>query len=437
MKLPLHLVSLVFALSTASANTDSIQLRVKPERERLFRQRDAEIVFRIDLEGVKARSTERRTPINLALVLDRSGSMQGAKLEKARQAACMAIDQLTERDTVSLVTYDDETQVVISQQRVEDAEKLKREVRRIESGGSTALHAGVKRGAEELRRYVESKDINRIILLSDGIANVGPSSPRELARLGRELKERGAGVTTVGLGDDYNENLMVALAEASAANYYYVKDTETLPKIFAEELGQIKSIVARNLRIIIEVPAGVEPIEVIGCPEIQFRGRKAEIALGEFYGAQKRHYLVRCRANDPSSAQLDLGQIQLAYHDELRNAAASQEEAARVEVTEDKDAAEKSLHEDVVVDATVASNNAARDQALELQDAGKTDEAAKVLAGQARMNAALAPKVKSGRLKEESESLQQYSDRLGSGAKFNTGERKGFQYENYQQKKQR
>src|SRR5208337_1493072 len=126
--------------------------------------------------------------------------------------------------------------------------------------GSTALYAGVKMGADQLQEYFSSKRINRVILLSDGIANVGPSSPRQLCRLGNDLAERGISVTTIGVGDNYNEDVMAGLAEASDANYYYVQDTEKLPEIFAKELGELLTVAARDVRIEITCPDGVEPI---------------------------------------------------------------------------------------------------------------------------------------------------------------------------------
>src|SRR5258708_39630130 len=99
--------------------------------------------------------------------------------------------------------------------------------------------------------------------IAEGLANVGPSSPRELRRLGQNLSEEGIAVTTIGLGDDYNEDLMAGLAEASDANYYYVKDTEKLPQIFAKEIGELLSVAAREVRIQITCPDGDRRIGLI------------------------------------------------------------------------------------------------------------------------------------------------------------------------------
>ena len=423
-------------LLLGASERETIQLRVVPERDCVFKSKDTEVIFQVDLAGIESRST-RRSPLNLALVLDRSGSMEGAKIEKAKQAACQAIDRLTAQDVFSLVIFDDQIEVLIPPQNVEDPEGLKKIVHRIRARGSTALYGGVKAGAEQLKKFSSSHNINRIILLSDGLANVGPSSSSDLARLGRDLRLNGISVSTVGVGDDYNENLMVALAEASAANYYYVKDAEMLPKIFSNELGQIQNIIARNLKIIINLPAGVEPVEVIGCPEIRFENRRAEFAMGEFYGAQKRCLLVRCRVNDQPRDEMRVGTVDLVYHNESTGNETRQNAVASVKFTDQREESDKSLNKEVATQSALAKNAATRAKALELQDAGKTAEAAKLLRAQAADNVADAPVLNSKKLTSEISSLNNAADLLDKKGSFDSATRKAFHYENYNQAKQK
>ena len=296
----LQLLSLAAALAqaaSASAASD-LTLRVMPDREFVYRPGPREVIVQVEVEGRKS-DDARRAPMNLAIVLDRSGSMEGAKLEKARQAAALAVDKLGDDDIFSLVTYDNDTDLLIAPERVggrDHREELKARIHRIQAGGSTALHAGVVLGAKQVRRFFEKERVNRVILLSDGIANVGPSSTSALAGLGRELRSDGITVSTIGLGDDYNEDLMTALAEASNANYYYVKDAEKLPGIFAEELGAARSLLARSIVIRIDAPEGVRLKEIIGRPDIVCGDRVVEIKMPELFGSEKRRFLVRCVA---------------------------------------------------------------------------------------------------------------------------------------------
>jgi Ca-activated chloride channel homolog len=240
MKTILLTLGLAMACAASLFAGETLQLKLVPDRDYVLDDSPQEIVIKIDLSAINEnRKKVRRTPLNLAVVIDRSGSMTGAKLEKTKQAAMQLVDRLAPNDIFSLVIFSDEAQVLVPAQKVEDKDALKEKIESIEADGSTALYAGVQMGADQLDEFLSSKRINRVILLSDGLANVGPSTPRELRRLGSQLAERGISATTIGVGDDYNEDLMAGLAEASDANYYYVSDVETLPQIFEKELGRV------------------------------------------------------------------------------------------------------------------------------------------------------------------------------------------------------
>jgi Ca-activated chloride channel family protein len=135
------------------------------------RQRD---YLKVSLTGYAPQATTRRPPANVALVLDRSGSMQGEKIEKAREAALVALDMLDSRDVLSVVVYDDTVTVLVPATPLENKTRIARAIRSIEPGDMTALFAGVSKGASELRKYLADERVNRVILLSDGLANVGP-----------------------------------------------------------------------------------------------------------------------------------------------------------------------------------------------------------------------------------------------------------------------
>jgi len=212
MKKILLALGLATGLTTGLFAGETLHLNLVPDRDVLLKGRPQEVVVKIDLSALADRQKHRRTPLNLAVVLDKSGSMTGAKLEKTKQAAWQLVNRLAPDDIFSLVVFSDEARVLVPAQRVGDKEALKEKIDHIEADGSTALYAGVKAGARQMEEYLSSKRINRVILLSDGLANIGPSSPRDLRRLGRQLAESGMAVTTIGVGDDYNEDLMAGLA---------------------------------------------------------------------------------------------------------------------------------------------------------------------------------------------------------------------------------
>jgi Ca-activated chloride channel homolog len=230
MKVHLRWCGLALAFSLSSASGATLNLQLDPDRQLVTAGKDQEVVVKVDLDSDTGRRSDR-LPLNIAVVIDHSGSMAGAKIEKTKQAAMELIDQLTPQDNLALVEFDNTVEVLFPSQHVVDREALKAQVQRIQPGGSTALYAGVEAGGNQLLEIESRTDrINRVILLSDGLANVGPSSTSALKALGRSLSHRGVSVSTIGVGDDYNEDLMTGLAEASDANYYYVKDAEKLPE---------------------------------------------------------------------------------------------------------------------------------------------------------------------------------------------------------------
>jgi len=396
----------------------------------------SDCVLQIQVVADKKPSEKRRTPLNLAIVLDRSGSMSGAKLEKARQAAAVALDQLEEDDIFSLVVYDNDVDVVIPAGKVKDKEALEKKIHAIQSRGSTALYAGMKEGAKQLKEFLGKERINRVILLSDGLANVGPSSPSELATLGQELSKSGIVVSTIGLGDDYNEDLMTALAESSHGNYYYVQDAEKLPGIFQDELGAVKSIVARNVKIILTLPDGIAAKGVLGDDQMKFQGNRLEIPLGEISSGQKRRFLLGLNVPAGEAVDLRLADLKIVYEDDKQQ---SRELTAQAQVsrTKDAEASGKSINAEVIANSAIVDNRLAKEKAVALADAGRTKEAAEVLRSQAAINAALPAPARSDLIAQDQDALLMRASELESKGTLSKESRKRIQYENYQDKTQK
>lgn len=424
------------ALAAEPTPSAPLDLRVAPERAAVHPKTNRDTILQIEV-AAKPDRARRKVPLNLALVLDRSGSMSGAKIEKARQAAVVALKQLRDDDIFSLVTYDDEVRVLIPPQKVTDRRALERRIAAIEPGGSTALHAGVVEGAAQLRVFLEDERVNRVILLSDGIANVGPSSPADLARLGKSLRADGIAVSTIGLGDDYNEDLMTALAEASHANYYYVQDAEKLPAVFAQELDSAQGIAARKVRLRVRLAAGVEPVKVLGEEGLTFRDRTLEVPLEDLAAGQTRRFLVVCRVPADAADSQALGEATLDYVEPTGGAARQASAQAAVRIADSPKESDASVAKDVAAHAAITKNRLAKENAVKLADAGRVEDAAGALRAQAGANAALPASAQSPLLRQENERLLQRADQLLRTRALAPAERKALQYENYQDKKQK
>lgn len=430
MKLNLFALGLATMFAASAFAGETLSLKLVPERGCLLRHSPQEVVVKIDLSAIAEVRKAHRPQLNLAVVLDRSGSMTGAKIEKARQAAMQLVDRLHENDFFSFVIFSDDARLIVPAQHVEDKDALKEKIESVQAEGSTALYAGVKMGAEQVEEYLSSKRINRVILLSDGLANVGPSTPHDLRRLGSQLAEQDISVTTIGVGDDYNEDLMAGLAEASDANYYYVRDTEKLPEIFAKELGDLLTVAARDVRIEIICPDGVEPLGFIGRTE-KFEGQKAVVSLSQFTPGQDRYLFLRCRV---SGNEPDVANVNVSYTDELGGGNVSVARgSARIEFTDDPELSQKSVNREVFAEKELVLTAVAKDEAMKQADAGNYAAAAKILGVQnAAMSTAYAaaPAGVQDKIRAETDNLNDFSGQLDSGS-YNGTSRKVMQEQSF------
>lgn len=422
-----------------SAGDESITLHVVPERGVVYRGGSREVIVEVEVKAKRPAETYR-SPVNLSVVLDRSGSMSGAKIEKARQAACAVLDKLEPDDFFSLVVYDNKADVLIAPERVgtkEHRSEWKSRIERIQPGGGTALYAGVQAGAALVRRNVDAERVNRVILVSDGLANVGPQRTSDLVQLGQSLRSQKMSVTTIGLGDDFNEDLMTGLAEASHANYYYVKDAEKLPGIFAEELGSASTRVASGIRLKIEVPAGVCVREIVGHPEIKCEQRAAEISLPELFGSEHRIFHLLCHVDEAGAETLALAKVGLTYDDEAMKKRASQTSTATVGLTDDEKKSIESIRNETARNVAVLQNRLDKEKAVALADAGRPKEAAALLEQRAIGNSQLPASQQVPGVAEENRKLQSWADELKAKGNLGNLSRKAAQYENYQDRTQK
>jgi Ca-activated chloride channel family protein len=366
-------------LAASAKTTDRVQCRVELDRAVLPAGGVQRAIVKVTLDAPRAPEAAPRSPVNLALVLDRSGSMGGEKIERAKEAAIEAVRRLGADDMISVVVYDHEVETIVPAQRAANAEWIEERIRSIRSRGNTALFAGVGQGAAEVRKHIDGRFTHRILLLSDGLANSGPAQPEDLERLGRALMKERISVTTVGLGTDYNEDLMTRLSQASDGNSYFVENSRDLPRIFASELGDVLSVAAREVRIEIEFPAGVRPLRIVG-REGRMDERHVEIALNQLYGGQSKYALIEVEV--PAGRARDVREVALARCRYENVYSQRQEDAsARVEARFSEDADEVARHGNRTVIVEVLRNKMAEasEEAIRMNDQGRNKDAAERL----------------------------------------------------------
>jgi Ca-activated chloride channel homolog len=382
----LILLCAVFCLSkpeSLAASDTNVACRVEMDRSVLAADGPQKVVVKVTLDPARS-SLPGRPPVNLALVLDRSGSMAGEKLEKTKEAAIAALRRLGPQDILSLVIYDHEVVTLVPAGHVQDLKGVEERIRGIRQGGRTALFAAVSQGAAELRKNPSKNFVHRILLLSDGIANVGPSAPEDLGRLGAALIKEGISVTTIGVGTDYHEDLMTRLSQNSDGNTYFVESAKDLTRIFNAELGDVLNVVAKKVKVTIEFQDGVKPLNIIG-REGRIRERTAELYLNQLYGGQEKYVLIE--AEVPRSAagrEVNVASAVVSYENPLNNANETASGRVQARFSEKRDEVERSLNPAVQKDYELNLNVAAQERAIALADKGKTREATEELRDSAR-----------------------------------------------------
>jgi len=199
----------------------------------------------------------KRLPLHVALVIDRSGSMEGAPIDAARRCAAHVIDGLQASDVASLVVYNYDVATLVAATTLENRTRFHEALRDVTSGGSTNLHGGWLRGAETLAPHTADGTLSRVILLSDGCANQGLQDTAAIEDQCRRLAAAGVTTSTYGLGRDFNEDLMVRMARAGGGNHYYGDSAEDLFAPFAEELALMQATAARGVRLTLTPAPGV------------------------------------------------------------------------------------------------------------------------------------------------------------------------------------
>ncbi|MBL7766088.1 MAG: VWA domain-containing protein [Chitinophagaceae bacterium] len=247
--------------------------------------------------GKKNNEYAQHVPLNLSVVIDRSGSMSGEKIRNAKKAAKYIVDQMNPEDYLSVVIYDQEINVIQPAGHVYNKQLLKNKIDQIVDRGSTNLMGGALKGYAEVAKNYQSSSINRVLLLSDGLANEGITNPNEIERIVRQKnREEGISISTFGVGNDYNEDLMTAMAENGTGNYYFIDQPEKISGIFSKELNGLMEVVAQNAVLKITLPDFVNVEKVHGYKHEQ-TGRVLTIRFHDIFSEETKGVLIRYTVN--------------------------------------------------------------------------------------------------------------------------------------------
>ena len=265
---------------------------------------DHRVHVMVELRAPAAPATER-APLDVALVVDRSGSMRGAKLEAAKACAAYLARRMAAGDRLAVVTYDDHVDLLAPLAPV-DVDRLLPALRSLRPGSMTNLSGGWLKGLEQLRAG-SGDGVRRVLVLTDGLANVGITDPGALVGMAGQARQAGVGTTTIGVGDDFDEKLLTAMADAGGGTGHFAATPEAAPAIFAAEFEGLASVVAQNVSVEIRLGPEVAVLGVLNdYPAVAVPGG-VQLALGDAYGDEVRRLVFELHL--PSVAALGLARV--------------------------------------------------------------------------------------------------------------------------------
>lgn len=257
-----------------------------------------------------------RPPLNLAVVIDRSGSMRGEKIAHAKRAAIELVGELQAHDRLAIISYASEVSVDISSIKATQSAKarMRAAIDQIYSGGGTNISEGYRRGFEEVQQWKNKESVNRVVLLSDGQATVGETRSHVLEGMARSNLQHGVSLTTLGVGLDYNEDLMAAMADQGAGNYYFIDKADTVVSILKSEFDGLAETVAKNTALVISLAEGVELENLFGFSH-ERTNRQIMVSLAEFQSGENKNILLKLKAHAGATGPRPLIDVDLSYKD--------------------------------------------------------------------------------------------------------------------------
>jgi len=425
-----------FATPAVARTADGkVHCRIELDRGVLPADVTRRAILKVTLDAPPPPVYRERPPVNLAIVLDRSGSMSGRKLSKAKEGAITALKRLSPEDIFSLVAYNHLVHTIVPARPVRYLESIEEQIRQIRAGGNTALFGGVSQGASEVRKYANEDFVHRVILLSDGLANVGPNTPEDLGRLGAALIKERISVTTVGVGTDYNEDLMTRLSQNSDGNTYFVESSADLPRIFASELGEVLNVVAQEVRIIIRLADNVRPLRIIG-RDGRIMGRSVEFNLNQLYGNQEKYALVEVEvAGGHDGESREIAYVETIYHNPFTHRRDTSTDRLMAWFASDHSKVEKSANVNVLREYELNLNAAAQEEAIILSDDGRRNEAVDALKKSAYRLKTTGQKLNDADLLKKAEEMEVQAGRIESKG-MTKRDRKVLRTDSYQMKQQ-
>ncbi len=309
-----------------------------------------------------------RPDLNLSLVLDRSGSMEGEKMIRAREAAKFCVDQMLATDRLSVVTFDDRIEVLFPSEPVTNKQAMKDLISRVTARSSTALHEAWVRGGLTVSEHMLDQGINRVVLITDGLANVGVTNTDEIVTQAMGLFQRGVSTSTIGIGADFNEDLLMPMAQSGGGNAWHVVEPDDMQHIFQIELEGLIAQFAHTVSLSLIPADGVRVVDVLNDFEYTETGR---YRLPNLQSGSPLEIVVQLRAGAQDvGTQMRLLDLRLGFTPQDAKNAEVLKQAHTVEFATQSEVERSPVNDDVMKTVQFLINARARNEAMKRMDLG-------------------------------------------------------------------
>jgi len=271
-------------------------------------KRSNTIFLNIEVSPVEPLQQER-LPSIVALVIDKSGSMAGKKIDVAKEAAIKFVQSLDDNDYMAIIAFSDKIDTVFngyigdekSGKGLFGRSSIENSILGIKAEGTTNLYGAIEKAFDEINAMggTGSNFVKKIVLLSDGCPTVGPAYPSDFAYLAGKISEIGVSITSAGIGNDYNEDILITLAEYSGGKFKHIIHSDQIIDLFMEESTRIKSTTMIQPKIIVKLSIGVEigkiykaKPEVYECKNVRFTGKEYIIPISNLVLGEQQTYVV-------------------------------------------------------------------------------------------------------------------------------------------------
>ncbi|MHC1743477.1 MAG: VWA domain-containing protein [Syntrophobacteraceae bacterium] len=434
---------------TPSATSGVVSLAAHLVQDRIHMGGDGTVTVALTLgaEQTPDRDEQNRRPLDMVVVLDRSGSMaEAGKIINATRAILGLLSRLSETDRFALVSYSDQAQKHGGLLPLTPANRAMLEgmVRGIQPNGATNLGAGLQEGIQLLTSAERSGRNARVMLISDGLANRGVTDPAALGSMASAGAERGFGVSTVGVGLDFNEHLMTTIADKGSGNYTFMESATALAQVFEAELRSSKAVAASSVEVLVPLPSGVGLVHAAGYP-IEIRDGVAVFRPGDLVSGQFRKLFLTFRVPTGVERAWDIGAPSVHYRAGEQSFSSSLPTPLRVTCVREASDALASINKSEWEQKVIREDyNRLREEVASAVKGGKRDEAMKQIdayaTSQQAVNAAVGSEVVSGNLEKDLGALRRTVEDSFAGppaeaAMKQKANSKSLQFEGYQERR--